>query len=414
MTDRTPDPDHPGEIAELRRKLAAAEAAAKASAESLAEVSHEIRTPMGAIISMADLLLDTRLDETQKTYAETLRRSATGLVSILSDILDNSKLEAGRLELNMAAFSPRDLMQDLKTTYAAACSESGLYLVVQADPAIPEQVRGDVARIRRVLSNIIDNAIKFTEEGSVIVTLSDGGEHDGKTVLEFCVRDTGIGMSAEAVGKLYSSYTQADPTISERFGGTGLGLSIARKLVRKMGGEIECESSPGRGTTFRVSIPLAPATDETARRSVDAPRPDVTRTKQDTGRIRILVVEDNRINQMLITTYLGKFGYDYDVAPNGEEALRAIDRTGYDLILMDIQMPGMDGMEATRRIRKLDGPAARLPIIALTANAMQGDRECYLAAGMDDYISKPIIAATLYGKIDAALAESAARDTGTG
>ncbi len=393
------------ETDDLNARLTVAEAKAQRNAELLATVSHEIRTPMGAVISLADLLLGTELDETQQSYADTLKQSATSLVTVLNDILDHSKLDAHRFELSEEVFNPHDLMNGIGTAYQAAGNGQNLEIIVRTDPDVPSALLADSARIRQILTNVIDNAIKFTESGSVVIALTYQRAKNAAVTLQFSVSDTGIGMSAEVREKLFAPFTQADNTIASKYGGTGLGLSIARQLVHLMKGEISCDSREQEGSTFRFSVECETADEaaELSKQLKSTTENPVSQSHSNPSSVRILVVEDNRINQMLITTYLSKFGYGYEVACNGFEAIAAAERGTFNLVLMDVQMPEMDGTEATRRIRELDSDVSGIPIIALTANAMHGDREAYLAAGMDDYIAKPIIATILYEKINEAL-----------
>lgn len=416
-------------LRETEAALAEARASVEAKTNLLATVSHEIRTPMGAVISMADLLMGTRLDDTQQYYADTLRQSANSLLSILNDILDHSKLEVGRFELSKSCFSPRSLLANLEGALQARAAEKNIQIVAEADPQIPEFVTGDADRIRQILMNLTDNAVKFTEVGSVVINMTHREREDGSLKLAFSIQDTGMGMSDEVKAKLFAPFTQADRTIANKYGGTGLGLSIARKLVDLMDGSIGCESLEGNGSTFwfTVSCERASAEDIAAadpaptnrRRASDgiegrqanpAPRPAPPAPAQSESKgpssAHILVVEDNKINQMLITTYLDKFGYSFEIAANGHEAVAAAGNKVYDLILMDVQMPEMDGIEATRQIRALEGPVSEQPIVALTANAMHGDRENYLEAGMDDYLAKPIIAANLLDMLKRVLSSS--------
>lgn len=371
-----------------------AEASVNAKASLLATVSHEIRTPIGAIISMTDLLLGTALDQTQRGYADTLRQSANGLLTILNDILDHSKLEAGQFDLSPDSFDPRALISAVEAAMRGRAAGKNIEIVSEATPDVSPMLVGDVHRIRQILFNIADNAVKFTDEGSVRLSLSQDTIDDKTVALKFAIRDTGIGISDDMRAKLFVPYSQGRQTTTTKYGGTGLGLSIARRLVELMGGTIECDSLPDSGTVFRFSV-LCTVWDASEK---PAPAPSSKPARTGRGRkkpARILVVEDNKINQMLITTYLEKFGHRFDVAANGFEAVEAAGRGGYDVILMDVQMPEMDGIEATRRIRALGGAAGNQPIVALTANAMHGDRESYLAAGMNDYLAKPIVAANL-------------------
>ena len=375
-----------------------AEASVTAKASLLATVSHEIRTPIGAIISMTDLLLGTALDQNQRNYAETLRQSANGLLTILNDILDHSKLEAGQFNLSPDRFDPRALLSAVEAAMKARAAGKSVEIVAEVDEDVSPMLVGDVHRIRQILFNIADNAVKFTEEGSVHLSMSQDAIGDSTVSLRFAIGDTGIGISDDMLARLFVPYSQSRQTTATKYGGTGLGLSIARRLIELMGGTIACERIPGKGTVFRFSVRC------TACDSAEVPTPKAVRTGR--GRqppAHILVVEDNRINQMLITTYLEKFGHSFEVASNGFEAVEAAAKGCYDLILMDVQMPEMDGIEATRRIRALGTEAGSQPIVALTANAMQGDRESYLAAGMNDYLAKPIIASNLFETLNRVL-----------
>lgn len=373
-----------------RKQRQRAEQASRAKSDLLATVSHEVRTPMGAIISMADLLLSTRLDMTQRRYAETLQQSARGLLTVLNDILDYSKLEAGRFELDQVAFDFSALMDCVAAGLAARASEKGLASSLEIADGCPAQMLGDPMRLRQVLNNLTDNALKFTESGSVRLRVRHDRE-DGHVVLRFEICDTGIGLPDKLLQRLFQPYAQGDASVAVKYGGTGLGLSIARRLAQLMGGELGCESVEGRGSMFWFTARMRKASVATAAARNGKPEAGFGPLGGS-----VLIVEDNAVNQMLIAAYLDKFGLYHDMVANGREALEAVQRTAYDLVLMDIMMPEMDGIVATKRIRALDGPAAKVPIVALTANAMKGDRETYLAAGMDDYVSKPINARELF------------------
>jgi CheY-like chemotaxis protein/nitrogen-specific signal transduction histidine kinase len=389
-------PDDPsGQMQHLGAALAAerearerAEAADKAKSELLAVVSHELRTPMGAVISMSELLLGGSLDGTQRRYAETLNQSARSLLTVLNDLLDFSKLEAGRVELDVAPLDMLALLESTGRELRARANEKGLDSGIHVGMSCPRGVRGDAARLRQVLANLIDNALKFTAHGSVHLHVN-AGESDGKLILRFDVTDTGIGLSEEQKERLFQPFVQADRAVTSKYGGTGLGLSIARRLVELMGGEIGCESLPGQGSLFWFTIPTTRAV---------APAASEARV---TGGLsgHVLVVEDNAVNRMLIGAYLEEFGLTHDMVADGAEALARLEERDYDLVLMDIMMPGLDGVEVTRRIRKLEGARAEVPIVAVTAHAMKGDREDYLAAGMDGYVSKPIRGRELYAAL---------------
>ena len=390
-----------------RHARQAAETAAKAKADLLATASHEVRTPMGAIISIADLLLSSKLDETQRHYAKTLQQSGRGLLAILNDILDFSKLEAGRFDLQREPFDFRKLMASISEGMRVRASEKGLACSLEIAPDCPEAVIGDQLRIRQLLSNLCDNAVKFTEKGSVRISVSRVADAPG-VLLRVDVADSGIGLTQDQRVRLFEPFSQADASVASKYGGTGLGLATARRLAETMGGRIECQSEAGRGSVFTFWVPL----EET---SADALAAGGKAT--DAGPIsalkgHVLMVEDNATNQMLIAAYLDKFGLTHQVAENGRVALEMLQAERYDLVLMDVMMPEMDGLEATRRIRKLDTALGSIPILALTANAMDGDRESYLEAGMDGYLSKPIDAHELFFAMAEHL-ESGLQATGT-
>ena len=357
-----------------------AKEAAEAADQLLDTVSHELRTPMGAIISMAELLQQTALDETQKKYASTLHQSARSLLTVLNDILDFSKLDAGRFELDTAPFDLHDLVQSVAQGLQARASERGLASGLDIGATCPRFVKGDATRIRQILTNLVDNALKFTSEGSVRLHVS-ARETDSSFMLRFDVSDTGIGLDHEGQERLFEPYIQGGSTTATQYGGTGLGLSIAQRLVLLMGGEIGCESEVGQGSMFWFAIAA-----ERAESSQKAKEAQPTRRLQG----HLLVVDDNAVNRMLIGAYLDEFGLTYEMVETGASAIMGLASNSYDLVLMDIMMPELDGVQTTQRCRLLHGPAAEVPIIALTAKAMKGDREKFLASGMNGYVSKPI------------------------
>jgi CheY-like chemotaxis protein/nitrogen-specific signal transduction histidine kinase len=371
-------------IAQERQAKEEAEAADRAKSELLATVSHELRTPMGAIISMAELLQQSKLDDTQKKYAATLHQSARSLLTVLNDILDFSKLDAGRFELDIAPFDLHDLVQSVAHGLQARASDKGLASGLDIGATCPRFVKGDATRIRQILANLIDNALKFTSEGSVRLHVS-ARETRTSFMLRFDVTDTGIGLDRMDQERLFEPYTQGDSATASNYGGTGLGLSIAQRLVQLMGGDIGCESEVGQGSLFWFAV-AAERAESSAQNSKTAKEVQTPRRMQG----HLLVVEDNAVNRMLIGAYLDEFGLTYEMVGDGVSAIMALASNAYDLVLMDIMMPELDGVETTQRIRLLHGPAAEVPIIALTAKAMKGDREKFLASGMNGYVSKPI------------------------
>jgi CheY-like chemotaxis protein len=335
---------------------------------------------------MTGLLMDTGLTPEQRQFAEVIRQSGDSLLTIINDILDFSKIEAGRLELERQPFDLGECVESALELVAARASEKGIALTCLVDPGTPPWVVGDVTRLRQVLLNLLNNAVKFTEAGEVVVSVAaEPVEGPGRYRFSFIVRDTGIGIPADRMGGLFESFTQVDASTTRRFGGTGLGLAISKRLVELMGGHIEVDSTPGEGSTFRFTI-IAPTSASPPRPRQHAAPPELARTLP----LRILLAEDNAVNQQLALLLLSKLGYRADVASNGLEVLAALERQPYDVVLMDVQMPEMDGLEATRRITSRWPGGARPRIIAVTANAMQGDRQLCESVGMDDYVTKPI------------------------
>ncbi len=377
-------------------------AASRAKSEFLANVSHELRTPLNGVMGLMEIVLDDDLAADQRVHLETAQGCARTLLALLNDILDLSKIEAGRLELEKIPFDLRTTAQEAIQSLAPKANEKGITLGRHFDPHLPLQVVGDPLRLRQVMFNLLGNAVKFTDHGSVDLRVEVRrtlGVGSPEVVIE--VRDTGAGIPKEKLPVIFDEFTQADGSISRKYGGTGLGLAITRRLVEMHGGQIAVESEVGRGSTFRVTMPCniveQPVAVSPLWNSPTPSRPEVAR-----GSARILVVEDNLVNQKIVMTMLGKNGYQVSLADNGGQALTALDTADFDLVLMDVQMPVMDGIEATRRIRG-EERWKHLPIIAMTAHAMQGDRERCLAAGMNGYLSKPVSAAHLAGLLGSLL-----------
>ncbi|MBL8807456.1 MAG: response regulator [Rhodospirillales bacterium] len=375
---------------ELAVAKGAAEQANAAKSRFLATMSHEIRTPMNGVLGMVELLAATALDDRQRNYVDIANRSARDLLSIIDDILDYSRLEGGDMPIERVAFAPGEVLRQTAELLALAAGKKGVALAADVGREESRRIEGDPTRFRQILLNLIGNAVKFTERGRIDVRLSYLPGTDGPDMLRVEVADTGVGIAPEALPRLFGHFSQADESISRRFGGSGLGLAISRELARLMGGDLTARSTPGEGSVFELRIPAPPAREMPSAAVAESAEPACAYRALD-----ILVCDDNEINRIVAGEMLGRLGHRAIFVHDGAQAIAAAAARRHDAILMDAQMPDVDGIEATRRIRALPAPFGDVPIVALTANAMRGDRERYLAAGMNDYVAKPVDAADL-------------------
>jgi signal transduction histidine kinase/ActR/RegA family two-component response regulator len=403
---------------QLEKALFAAREATLMKSRFLANMSHEIRTPMNGVLGMTDFLLGSGLNPEQQEYAESIKRSADSLLALINDILDLSRIEAGKLRLDRVDFPLRSSIAEACSLFALQARAKDLEFVSSVAPGVPEEAVGDAGRLRQVLTNLLGNAIKFTERGQVGLKAEIVSQTRDAIQLKFTIHDTGIGIPSGEQGRLFDTFTQVDESNTRKYGGTGLGLAISKQLVELLSGEIGLESEPGRGSSFwftasfgksarpevAASAPPPAQRSEVGLRQTAKPRATMAKSQTGTAQpteapaevspmqkqMRILLAEDNEINQRITLRLLQKLGLAADAVVNGREAVEALEKRKYDLVLMDCQMPDMDGFEATAVIRSREGASRHQTICALTANAMDGDRERCLAAGMDDYISKPV------------------------
>ncbi len=406
----------------LRIERSSAQTALRAHSEFVTMIAHEVRTSLGAIFAFSDLLLSSELNEEQYDYAYNLRSTSDGLLHLLDEVLDHTKLTEGRMELSVKPFNLNELVTSFAITLDARCAAKGLTSTIHLGADLPTAFEGDSMRLRQILVNFADNAVRFTEEGTIALGVERIGSLPGAVRIRFSISDTGAGFDEEARERMFRPYEQGEQPSAEVYGGSGLGLSICAKLAELMGGEVGCESTPGEGSRFWFEVVLdrvaeapqddddlfadtTPAADPADGAGADAMVTAGAGSPVKQGPLRtarpahVLLVEDNKVDQMLVATYLKKFGHTYALAQNGYEAIDMVKATRFDLILMDLQLPELDGFQTTAAIRRLGGPRADIPVIAITANMLHARRKTWQDAEMDVCITKPIDALHLFKTI---------------
>lgn len=406
------------QTAELREANARLEEISRLKSDFLANMSHELRTPMNAIIGFTELLAETKLDGEQAEYAQTIRQSAFSLLSLINDILDLAKIEAGKLDLEVLPYELTEVVQNVAAMFRIPAREKGVEVAFRLDPRVPLRVLGDNNRLRQILVNLAGNAMKFTEKGKVEILVERVQDTDLGVLACFAVRDTGIGIPEARRQAIFEKFTQADGSTTRKYGGTGLGLAICQQLVALMGGEISVESELGKGSTFQFTIPLVAVREPITLPAAEAAGLPAEETAAPAGVTRILLVEDNAVNQKLASIIITRQGFQLGVAADGVEALEQLKNQEFDVVLMDVQMPNMDGHTATRKIREIEAdPGARreyvclrdrakpLQIIGLTAHARKEDEQACYEAGMDGFLTKPIVKDKLIATLNAVMRE---------
>jgi signal transduction histidine kinase/ActR/RegA family two-component response regulator len=384
---------------ELDKARKAAESASVSKSAFLANMSHEIRTPLNGVLGMAQVLESTKLNEQQREFVSTIIESGKTLMALLNDVLDLSKIEAGKFSIVPADTDLAHMLRRSGRLWRPKAEEKGLEFSLSLDSDLPAWLSFDATRVQQCVSNLISNAIKFTAEGRVEVSARSKAQEDGSHLVEIRVIDTGPGMDAETQARLFQAFAQADETISRKHGGTGLGLSITRRLAEMMGGAASVTSELGRGSTFRVTFLAAPAKTQPTEQGRAQTAPGDLREQLKQSHLRVLLVDDHPINRQVASLFLRPFNMRIVEAVNGQEALTALEREEFDIVLLDMHMPVMDGPTTIGRIRNSEKPWASVPVIALTADAMSGDREKYMGMGMDGYLSKPLAERDLLAEI---------------